>query len=78
MDVTQKTLNTLFEQLGLPDDDASINAFIQVHSPLHANGPIWAEGFWTPAQAAFLKEAWEQDADWVEVVDELSALLHKQ
>ena len=78
MDVTQKTLNMLFAQLGLPNDDASIEGFIQSHSPQHADRPLWEESFWTPAQAQFLKECWEEDAAWAEVADELNALLHKQ
>ena len=78
MDVTPKTLNMLFAQLGLPDDEASIEDFIQSHSPQHPDRPLWEENFWTPAQAEFLKESWEEDADWAEVADELNALLHKQ
>ena len=31
--------------------------------------------FWTPAQAAFLREACMQDADWVELADQLSLAL---
>lgn len=77
MDVSPKTLHTLFDQLGLPADDTSIDAFVAAHGPIKHDGPIWEAAFWTPAQARFLKEAWEEDADWAEVVDELSVLLHK-
>jgi len=77
MDVSKKTLGTLFEQLGLKNDDASIDAFIQSHIPLNKEGPIWTEPFWSSSQAAFLREALEEDADWAEIVDELSNLLHK-
>jgi len=31
--------------------------------------------FWTPAQAAFLREKLNEDADWAELVDQLSAAL---
>ncbi len=75
MDTSQKTLRTLFEQLGLPDDEASIGKFLGTH---HIDGedlPIWAAPFWTPSQSAFLREAWEEDSDWAEIVDELSTLL---
>ncbi len=77
MDVSRKTLGTLFEQLGLPNDDASIDAFIQSHTPLNIEEPIWAEPFWSSSQASFLREMLEEDADWAEIVDELSNLLHK-
>lgn len=77
MDVSRKTLGTLFEQLGLQNDDASIDAFIQSHTLLNKDGPIWAEPLWSSSQASFLKEALGEDADWSEIVDELSNLLHK-
>ena len=77
MDVSSKTLGTLFEQLGLQNDAASIDAFIQSHAILNKDGPIWAEPFWSSSQASFLREALEEDADWAEIVDELSNLLHK-
>ncbi len=77
MDISRKTLSTLFEQLGLDNDAASIDAFIRTHVPLDTAGPIWAEAFWSASQAAFLKEALEEDADWAESVDLLSELLHK-
>ena len=34
--------------------------------------------FWTPAQAAFLREEILNDADWAEVIDQLNAELHVQ
>ena len=34
--------------------------------------------FWTPAQAALLKEEILEDADWAVVVDELNVRLHPQ
>jgi len=77
MDASRKNLNSLFEQLGLSESDADIAAFVQSHAPLRQDGPLWAQAFWTPAQAAFLQESWEDDADWAEAVEELSTLLHK-
>ncbi|MDA8094152.1 MAG: DUF2789 domain-containing protein [Betaproteobacteria bacterium] len=77
MHYAAKTLNALFAQLGLPSDDRSIERFIASHRPLHAERALWEEPFWTPAQAHFLEESWADDADWVETVDSLSALLHK-
>jgi len=77
MDVSKKTLGTLFEQLGLQSDDASIDAFIQSHTLLNNERPIWEELFWSPSQASLLREVLDEDADWSEIVDELSNLLHK-
>lgn len=65
----------LFAQLGLPDDAASIKRFIADHTPLAADLNLHAAPFWTSAQAAFLREACLQDADWAELADQLSLAL---
>lgn len=70
------SMNTLFRQLGLDDSDPDIEQFILDHRPLPANVCLHDANFWTPAQAGFLKEAIEDDADWAETVDELDARLH--
>ena len=67
----------LFEQLGLPADDASIQAFIERHAPLPERVPLHKAPFWNEAQAEFLKAALDEDADWAEVVDHLDASLRK-
>ncbi|MCE8010831.1 DUF2789 domain-containing protein [Billgrantia desiderata] len=67
----------LFEQLGLPADEASIRAFIERHSPLPPTLALHEAPFWNQAQAAFLHAALEEDADWAEVVDHLDASLRK-
>lgn len=67
----------LFEQLGLPSDPDSIRQFIARHAPLPHDVPLPEAPFWTPAQAAFLREAIEADSDWAEVVDELNAALRE-
>lgn len=77
MDTGQKNLSTLFEQLGLPHDPVAIDNFVIAHKPLDAKTTIWEAPFWSSAQASFLKEAWEADADWVDAVDELNTLLHQ-
>ena len=33
--------------------------------------------FWTPAQAAFLREKIQEDADWAEIVDQLNLMLRR-
>jgi hypothetical protein len=66
----------LFEQLGLPSDEASIVEFISTHGHLHTGLALSEAPFWTLSQAAFLREAIQADADWAEVVDRLNASLH--
>ena len=74
MDTSPHTLATLFSRLGLPDTAAAIDDFIAGHrlpdSLTLADAP-----FWTPAQAALLREAIHQDAEWAEAADELAARL---
>ncbi len=69
------TLANLFAQLGLPNDKASIEAFIAAHAPLPHDMQLADAPFWTPVQAAFLKADLADDADWSAVVDGLDALL---
>ncbi|WEN41851.1 hypothetical protein CKCBHOJB_01428 [Thauera sp. GDN1] len=75
MDMPTHRLGELFAQLGLGSDAASIEAFIRTHSPLADTVKIADAPFWTPAQAAFLREKLNEDADWAELVDQLSAAL---
>lgn len=75
MDVSEHTLETLFQQLGLPNDQASIDDFIAEHSPLALSISLAEADFWTEAQAAFIQESFIEDADWIEVIDQLDALL---
>lgn len=65
----------LFEQLGLPADVPGIAAFVQSHSPLDARTRLEDAAFWTPAQAALLREHIQDDSDWAEVVDQLNLAL---
>lgn len=70
------SMSSLFAQLGQPDDDGAIAHFIETHGPI-ANGlQLHEAGFWTTSQAAFLREAILDDADWAEVIDELNVELH--
>ncbi|WP_061238507.1 DUF2789 domain-containing protein [Ectopseudomonas composti] len=68
-------LPALFKQLGLADDHASIETFIKRHSPLADDRKLADAAFWSPAQAAFLREEILEDADWAEVVDQLNVRL---
>mgnify|MGYP006193028123 FL=1 len=68
-------LKDLFAQLGLPNDAAAIDAFIKAHSPLGESVKIADAPFWTTGQATLLREELAEDADWAELVDQLSAAL---
>ncbi len=76
MDTSTHTLNTLFAQLGLPDNDEAVAQFIREHRPLNRAVRVTEARFWSPAQKAFLAESLLEDSDWCEAVDELDALLH--
>jgi hypothetical protein len=76
MDLSTPTMHDLFDQLGLPSDEASVQAFVARHRPLAQNMLLPDAPFWTPSQAQFLREQWQRDADWAEVVDQLNASLH--
>jgi hypothetical protein len=69
-------MTTLFRQLGLPADEASIAEFIRTHQ-VTADAKITETFFWTDAQRQFLLEALEADAAWAITVDQLIEALHK-
>lgn len=78
MEPSIHSFNQLFAQLGLPSDQESVENYIKSHSPLATNILLADAAFWTPAQAAFLREEILNDADWAEVIDQLNAKLHSQ
>jgi hypothetical protein len=69
------SLPSLFKQLGLAADQASIDDFIKQHSPLAQACKLADAAFWDKAQASFLREEILEDADWAEVIDQLNLLL---
>lgn len=75
MDLSEHTLRALFDQLGLPSNAGAIDAFIAKHRPLAENVVLADAPFWTPAQAQFLREEFDEDADWAELVDQLNLRL---
>ena len=75
MDCSFHHFSNLFAQLGLPDSPEQIKVFIQTHSPLSPDIRLEDASFWTPSQAALLREEIIEDADWAEVVDQLNAAL---
>lgn len=76
MDKTAHPFSELFEQLGLPADEASIRQFIATHGPLPGNVRLEEAAFWTPAQAQLLREERIEDADWIPTIDQLNVALH--
>ncbi len=74
METSRHDLPALFAQLGLPNDQASINRFLASHE-LRPGTDLSRANFWSPSQARFLAEALEDDADWAEAADEMAALL---
>lgn len=75
MELQPHTLTTLFEQLGLASDEASIEAFIAAH-PLGKDTKLSDASFWSEQQKKFLKDELMDDSDWAPVVDELNDRLH--
>lgn len=71
----QPTLELLFEQLGLPADEAAIDQFIRQHQ-LPAEVILPDADFWSDGQSAFLREHWQKDDEWAIVVDTLNEQLH--
>jgi hypothetical protein len=74
MDTSNHTLQTLFAQLGLSNNDIAIDNFIQ-NNHLPREIPLESAAFWSAGQAQFIRESIAQDADWAEVVDHLDAML---
>jgi len=68
-------MQALFEQLGLDGSKEGIAQFINTHK-LAGNESLEAASFWTPAQADFIRSSWEDDSDWVGIIDSLNAALH--
>lgn len=74
MDTSEHSMQALFAQLGLSNSDTAIDNFIE-NNHLPNEIPIQNAAFWSAAQAQFIREAIEDDADWAEVVDHLDTQL---
>lgn len=77
MELTNHSVNDLFAQLGLPNDDSDIERFVATHHQLSGDARLADAPFWTASQARFLREEILEDADWAEVVDQLNVMLHR-
>ncbi len=76
MELPNPDMATLFAQLGLDNDPASIDAFIAEHYPLPDEVKVSEAPFWSASQRALLKDEIMGDADWAPIVDELNVRLH--
>lgn len=74
MDTSTHNMANLFMQLGLENKPEAINSFISRHK-LPGNIALADAPFWNPAQASFIRESLKEDADWAEIIDELSTQL---
>ncbi len=74
MDTSTHDISALFAQLGLPNDEPSIQRFIHTHR-LSEGTAIAQADFWNPAQASLLKDALQEDSDWCDAADQLACLL---
>jgi hypothetical protein len=77
MSLNNRTLEELFEQLGLSPQKIHIERFIDRHQ-LKPGSVLSDAIFWTSDQKAFLIEAKEEDSEWSAVVDQLASMLIRQ
>ncbi|NVD07352.1 DUF2789 domain-containing protein [Vibrio sp. JPW-9-11-11] len=77
MELHQHTMVELFQQLGLGSTDAEIKQFVLDHRQHRDTELLHEASFWSAAQATFLKQAIEEDADWSELVDQLDVMLRR-
>ncbi|GAB3242547.1 MULTISPECIES: DUF2789 domain-containing protein [Psychrobacter] len=68
-------MNELFAQLGLDSSDEAIDKFI-ADNQLSSEEKLIEADFWTDSQRMFLQEEWQNDAAWVETIDELNVRMH--
>ena len=76
MESTVHPFSELFAQLGLADDNASIQQFISTQSPIPNDMRLEDAPFWSTAQSQLLREERRDDADWAMVVDRLNVALY--
>lgn len=72
METPVHDLTALLKQLGLNSLDSLL-----AHAPLAESISLADAPFWTPAQAALLREQLVADADWAELIDQLDLLLRQ-
>ncbi len=78
MESVNHTMTDLFDQLGLPSQPKHIAEFVARRRPLPLEIRLYDADFWTPAQAAFIKDKLSEDGDWALVIDSLNASLRSR
>lgn len=78
MQIGQPGIHELFKQLGLPSTEESIATFIRVHRPDLIGCSLFEAPVWTAAQADFLREAVDMDAEWAQPVESLAVALSRR
>lgn len=76
MEAPQHSMSDLFAQLGQASDEAAIARFVAAKTPLGNDIQLHEAPYWSPVQAAFLREAIGDDGDWAQVADALNSRLH--
>ncbi|WP_342619397.1 DUF2789 family protein [Rhodoferax sp. GW822-FHT02A01] len=77
MELLAPTMPCLFAQLGEANDAVAIARFIERNGTLWGGTHMYEASCWSRSQAAFLRDAIAQDANWAPIVDELNALFHR-
>ncbi|QWE06630.1 DUF2789 family protein [Polynucleobacter sp. JS-JIR-5-A7] len=77
MSMNNRTLEELFEQLGLSSQKIHMERFIERHQ-LQPGSILENAIYWDPEQKTFLIEAKADDSEWSEVIDQLANLLIKK
>lgn len=75
MALYQHDMPELFKQLGLGSSDEEMKQFVTQNRQRRDTALLHEASFWNKSQAAFLKQAIEEDADWAEIVDQLDVML---
>ena len=71
----ETSIVTLFDQLGLDSTEQGIDKFIEKNGPLSGSVELHEAKFWNRCQSSFLKQVLDDDAEWVEVVNQLDVML---
>lgn len=72
---THSSIASLFDQLGLDSSEKGINNFIDKNGPLPGAVQLHEAPFWNTCQSSFLMQVLDEDADWVEIVNQLDVML---
>ena len=71
----ETSMVSLFDQLGLDSTEEGIDKFIEKNSPLSGRVELHEAKFWNSCQSSFLKQVVNDDAEWVEIVNQLDVML---